>query len=73
MNDILKAAGGDLSNLVDVSVFLTDMADYKDFNSVYNEYFDAATGPARTTVGVATLPGTHLIIEIKSIAHLPSN
>jgi len=71
MRSIIKAAGGDLSNLVDMSVFLTDMAFYKDFNSVYNEYFNAAQGPSRTTVGVQSLPGPHLVIEIKGVAYLP--
>jgi 2-aminomuconate deaminase len=71
MRDILRAAGGDLEDLVDVTVFLTDMSLYQDFNSVYNEYFSSAeTGPSRTTVGVQSLPGPHLVIEIKGIAHL---
>jgi 2-aminomuconate deaminase len=71
MRAILKTAGGDLANLVDMSVFLTDMSMYKAFNSVYNEYFDAQTGPSRTTVGVATLPGPHLLIEMKGVAYIP--
>ncbi len=70
MRAILKLAGGDLNNLVDVTVFLTDMAYYKDFNSVYNEYFNAESGPARTTLGVVSLPGPHLIIEIKGTAYI---
>lgn len=71
MQAILAAAGGRLADLVDMSVFLTDMALYKDFNDVYNSFFDAASGPARTTVGVAALPGPHLLVEMKGIAHLP--
>lgn len=70
MRSILKVAGGDLCNLVDVSVFLTDMDMYSAFNEVYNQYFDAESGPSRTTVGVASLPGPHLLIEIKGVAHL---
>lgn len=70
MQAILKAAGGDLANLVDMSVFLTDMAMYKDFNLVYNEYFDAKSGPSRTTVGVQSLPGPDLVIEIKGVAYI---
>ena len=71
MEAILKAAGGDLGNLVDMSVFLTDMAMYRDFNSVYNEFFNAETGPSRTTVGVQSLPGPDLLIEMKGVAYLP--
>lgn len=72
MGKILEAAGGSLENFVDITVFLTDMALYKDFNSVYNEYFTDQKGPARTTVGVASLPGPHLLIEIKGTAFLLS-
>ncbi|KAF9407462.1 hypothetical protein BGZ94_002678 [Podila epigama] len=38
---------------------------------VYNQYFDAATGPARTCVGVLSLPSPKLLIEIKAIAKAP--
>ncbi|KAJ3382963.1 hypothetical protein HDU84_003941, partial [Entophlyctis sp. JEL0112] len=36
---ILRAAGADLENLVDLTVFLVDMNDYNEFNAVYNEFF----------------------------------
>jgi 2-aminomuconate deaminase len=65
---ILEAAGSSLSNLIDVTVFLVDMKDYQAMNQVYNEYFDAETGPSRTTVAVKELPNPRLLIEIKSIA-----
>jgi 2-aminomuconate deaminase len=47
---ILEAAGSSLKDLVDVTVFLVDMKDYAKMNAVYNEYFDAQTGPSRTYV-----------------------
>ncbi|KAJ3296615.1 hypothetical protein HK104_001441 [Borealophlyctis nickersoniae] len=71
---ILKAAGANLKNLVDLTVFLVDMADYAAFNEVYNEFFDAETGhtsvlgPTRTTVAVKELPNPRLLIEIKAVA-----
>ena len=65
---ILKAAGADLKDLIDLTVFLVDMADYPGMNEVYNEYFNAQTGPARTTVAVKQLPHPNLLIEIKAIA-----
>lgn len=71
MRVILEAAGGNLSNLVDITTFLVDMDDFAGYNAVYNEYFDAQTGPARTTVGVRELPHPHLLIEMKAIAYLP--
>ncbi len=71
MKAILEEAGLDLSHLVDLTVFLVSMSDYKDFNIVYNTYFDANTGPARTTIGVAELPHPNLLIEIKGTAVFP--
>ena len=65
---ILNAAGADLENLIDLTVFLVDMADYPGMNTVYNEYFNAETGPARTTVAVKQLPHPNLLIEIKAVA-----
>lgn len=67
---LLRAAGADLSHVVDLTTFLTDMADFKGYNSVYNEFFDAASGPTRTTVEVSALPHPHLLIEMKAIAAL---
>lgn len=67
---ILKAAGASLDDLVDLTVFLIDMSDYDGFNAVYDQYFDAETGPARTTVAVAQLPHPNLAIEIKAMAYL---
>ena len=68
---ILEAAGCRLKDLVDLTVFLVDMRDYGGMNAVYNEFFDAATGPARTTVAVAELPHPNLLIEIKVVAAMP--
>lgn len=69
---ILQAAGADLAHLVDLTVFLTDMRHYAGFNEVYNSYFDAETGPTRTTVAVHQLPHPHLLIEIKAVAVDPN-
>lgn len=70
---ILRAAGADLGNVVDVTVFLVDMRDYAGMNEAYNEYFDAHTGPARTTVAVHQLPHPNLLIEIKAVALDPNH
>ena len=53
---------------MDLTVFLIDMRDYGAFNKVYNEFFDAKTGPARTTMAVKELPSPKLLIEIKAVA-----
>ncbi len=70
IRDILKAAGGDLDNLVEISTFLLSMNDFGGYNEVYNKYF-SSDGPARTTVAVHQLPHPHLLIEIKGVAFIP--
>lgn len=67
---ILEDAGSALENVVDVTVFLTDIrGDFAAFNRVYGDYFGAIR-PARTTVGVVALP-TPISIELKVIAESP--
>ena len=64
---ILTAAGTSLKNVVDVTVFLTDIQrDFKEFNRVYGEYFGEIL-PARTTVEVTRLPSP-VCVELKVIA-----
>lgn len=64
---ILEAAGSRWENLVDVTVFLTDMKrDWAAYNRVYAEYF-TTNRPSRTTVEVTALP-TQIAIELKCIA-----
>jgi len=68
---VLEASGGRWENLMDVTVFLTDMlADFRTYNAIWAEYFpDAATAPCRTTVGITALP-TAIAIELKCVAVL---
>ena len=64
---ILKDAGSHWDNLVDVTVFLTNMKnDFPVYNQVYAEYFKN-NQPCRTTVEVTALP-TPIAIELKCIA-----
>ncbi len=69
---VLEAGGARWEDLIDVTVFLTDMArDFKAYNAVWAEYFpDPAHAPCRTTLGIASLP-TPIAIELKCIARLP--
>ena len=66
---VLQASGARWEDLVDVTVYLTDMArDFKAYNQVWAEYFpDAATAPCRTTLGITALP-TPIAIELKCVA-----
>ena len=64
---ILDDAGSSWANIVDVTVFLTNMNDdFSAYNRVYAEYF-ADNQPCRTTVEVNKLP-TPIAIELKVIA-----
>ncbi|MFD9946095.1 RidA family protein [Nonomuraea sp. NPDC059023] len=69
--DILKAAGGGLADVVNVTTYLVSMNDFGGYNEVYGTYFDEH-GPARTTVAVHQLPHPHLLIEISCTAHIPT-
>ena len=61
---VLKAAGLTPDQVVKVNVFLTDMADFPAMNEVYAKQF-AKPFPARTTIGVASLPlGARIEIEM---------
>jgi 2-aminomuconate deaminase len=71
IRDLLRAAGGDLPDLVNVTTYLVNMNDFGGYNEVYAEYFDE-TGPARTTVAVHQLPHPHLLIEVACVAHIPA-
>ena len=68
---VLSEAGASLPDLVDITVFLTNMAkDFQVFNEIYASYFPEG-GPCRTTVEVGSLP-TPIAIEFKCIAVLPT-
>ena len=64
---ILEDAGSSWDNLVDVTVFLTNMKDdFKTYNRIYADYFKD-NQPCRTTVEINCLP-TPIAIELKCIA-----
>ncbi len=70
IQNILEDCGSSLSQVIDCQVFLTHMKeDFARFNEVYKEYFNAETGPTRTTIEVKSLP-TPIAIELKVIANL---
>ncbi|HEY5802989.1 MAG TPA: RidA family protein [Lysobacter sp.] len=69
VHTVLEASGARWEDLVDVTVYLTDMEhDFKAYNAVWAEYFpDIDTAPCRTTLGITALP-TPIAIELKCIA-----
>tara|TARA_B100000579_G_C22810420_1_gene844922 strand:- start:1140 stop:1553 length:414 start_codon:yes stop_codon:yes gene_type:complete len=67
VKQILGESGSDWKNIVDVTVFLTNMKDdFKVYNRVYSLYFSDVM-PTRTTVEINCLP-TPIGIELKVIA-----
>ena len=69
---VLEDAGATWNDIVDVSVFLTNMKkDFPVYNRLYAEYFagEGKPNPTRTTVEVTALP-TPIAIELKVIAAL---
>jgi 2-iminobutanoate/2-iminopropanoate deaminase len=67
---ILQAEGLELASVVKTTVFLVDMADFAEMNTVYAGAFGDHR-PARSTVAVAALPrGAR--VEIEAVAVLPS-
>ena len=70
IRDILIAAGADLGDLVQITAFLVDMADFGAYNETYAEYF-TEEGPTRTTVAVRELPHPDLLIEMQAVAYKP--
>ena len=63
---VLDAAGLSEEHVVNVSVYLTDMADFAEMNAVYETMF-SKPHPARTTIGVASLP-LNANVEIGMVA-----
>src|SRR4029078_2875160 len=65
----IEDAGARWEDIVDVTVFLTNMKkDFPAFNRLYAESF-GATRPARTTIEVGSLP-TPIAVELKVIASI---
>ena len=52
---VAQAAGGDLNQIVKLTIYLTDLDNFAAVNSVMTEYFDEPY-PARAALGVSSLP-----------------
>jgi 2-aminomuconate deaminase len=70
VRDILRSAGAQLEDVVEITTYLVNMNDFGGYNEVYGEYF-GYDGPARTTVAVHQLPHPELLIEIRAMAYKP--
>jgi 2-iminobutanoate/2-iminopropanoate deaminase len=63
---LVEVGGGAMDSILQLTVFLADLAHYDAMNKIFKTYFPHG-GPARTTVAAAALPGNSLI-EINCIA-----
>lgn len=68
LKSIIEAAGGTLKDVVKCTVFLKDMNEFLDMNTVYSQYF-TEDFPARSAVEVARLP-KDAKVEIEAIARI---
>ncbi len=71
---VVEEAGSQWKNIVDVTVFLTNMRnDFARYNELYAEYFAGPENPnpARTTLEINCLP-TPIAIELKVVATMPA-
>ena len=64
---ILESAGSSLDKVVKTTCFLSDISYFAAFNEAYSEFFPAQGAPARSAVGIATLP-KGAKVEIEAIA-----
>ncbi|MFL5850834.1 MAG: RidA family protein [Solirubrobacteraceae bacterium] len=69
LTTVCKQAGVSLADAVRIAVYVTDISTFAQVNEVYGSYFESDP-PARTTIGVAALPGGAQI-EMDAIVALP--
>lgn len=65
---VLEDAGSSLKDVVKVNVFLTDISNFAEMNTIYASYFDEGNYPARTTIEAPmAVPGMLLEIECNAV------
>jgi len=67
LKEVLAAADMTFENVIKTSIFISDMNNFVEINSVYGDYFNEESAPARETVEVAALPKS-ANVEISAIA-----
>lgn len=66
---VLEEAGVTLNEVIKTTVFIANMNDFPELNSIYAEYFGEENAPARSTVEVARLPKDALV-EIEAVVNV---
>ena len=70
MRKTLENAGGKLSDIVTMTVFITDMANGTRFTQLRKEFFQEASYPASALIGIKALARPEMMVEIQAIAVL---
>jgi len=65
LKEILKSSGSDMSNIIKLTVYLTDLSKFDILNNVFKHYFSESL-PARSTIEVSNLP-KDARVEIEAI------
>ena len=71
LRDALRTVGADMSDVLKVTVFLTDVNDRAAINPVRQEFFGDAR-PASTLIEVSALVDPRMLVEIEAIAGIPA-
>ncbi|HET6509880.1 MAG TPA: RidA family protein [Baekduia sp.] len=72
IEDLVKAAGGTMSDVVMANVFVSDIHFYHEYQWIRQEYFDEPY-PVSTVVEVANLVHPDWVVEIEAIAYIEGN
>ena len=67
---IAKAAGSGMADVVKITTFITDIANYPAFSKVRAETFPSSP-PASSTVVVAGLVRPEFLVEVEAVVHIP--
>jgi 2-iminobutanoate/2-iminopropanoate deaminase len=70
MRKTLESAGGELGDIVTMTVFITDMANGTRFTQLRKEFFKEGRYPASALIGIRELARPEMMIEIQAIAVL---
>jgi len=70
MRTLLRQAGGDLRDIVEMTVYVTDIAHVGAMGRVAQEYFTDPL-PAMSTIGVKELARPEFLVEVRAIAAIP--
>ncbi len=66
---ILVSSGSDMSNIVKLTVYLTNLSNFDVLNKIFEKYFSKSSLPARSTIEVSALP-KNARVEIEAIGYI---